>query len=200
VDLDIFFPTSVKFSTVTLQSGPLSYHSAPHKAPYTCLLQFTSYVGIEIQDVYFARRLSSSLVVACRHHPPWNHGNAKALVQGQGSATVLTIPSIQRRGSLTDILFWVGMAWPEAIWRFGWGGGPRPQRGFLAEKRVKVEGERCSIRKHLRPSAAALLRPMDWKCIEKQRGSLVEINMLFNLTIKYILIAIASRQSRDAIG
>ena len=42
--------------------------------------------------------------------------------------------------------------------------------------------------------------PYGLKMHQKQRGSLVEINILFNLTINYISIAIASRHSRDAIG
>jgi len=41
---------------------------------------------------------------------------------------------------------------------------------------------------------------MDRKCIEQQWGNLVEINVLLNLTINYISIAIASRQRQDAIG
>ena len=48
--------------------------------------------------------------------------------------------------------------------------------------------------------AAAPLRHIARKCIEQQRGNLVEINVIFNLTINYVSITIASQQRQDAIG
>ena len=87
-----------------------------------------------VQDTFFV-----SYVVD--RPPPQNHGRANTLVQGRGSVTVRSIPSVQCRDWPTDT-WGDGLAWGDLVF---WGGWRTKATAlfFLAKIKAKIKGQRC---------------------------------------------------------